>query len=120
MDPRLLVLTQTAKARPSLVPAFPSHRMTLNQRNQMTGSLMVDLSAAEKPTINNSAATRQFYDLPLHSKLGEKGGARWKDYTSLKLGKGMRNGFMESPKRRWLFHQAHLSPLVPGGIHNVF
>ena len=54
------------------------HRMTLNQRDQITGSLMVDLSAAEKPTINNSAAIRQFYDLLLHSKLREKGGARWK------------------------------------------
>ena len=42
-----------SKSKASLVPAFPSHRMTLNQRDQITGSLMVDLSAAEKPTINN-------------------------------------------------------------------
>ena len=91
--------------------SFPGPRMTLNQRDQMTGSLMVGLSAAEKPTINNSAAIRQLYDLPLHSKLGEKGGARWKGLHFTKTRQRDEKWLCGISQKKVALHQAAYLPL---------
>ena len=103
----------------SLVPAFPSHRMILNWRDQMTGSLMVGVSAAEKPTIYNSAAIRQLYDLPLHSKWGEKGGARWRGLPFTETRQRDEKWLCGISKKKVALHQAASLPLFRRN-HSVF
>lgn len=74
-----MAITHTdSKCKTSMVSAFPRHRTALNQRDQMTGSTMIGLSVAEKPTqLQSDNFMTCSYTLSGGRRVGQGG----KDYT---------------------------------------